>query len=43
MNVAIPLDVVVGFGLALARLLGVFLFAPIFGHDLVPLRIESMS
>ena len=40
MSVAIPLDFVLGFALALARLLGVFLFAPIFGHAAVPLRVR---
>lgn len=40
MNVAVPLDLVLGFALALVRVLGVFMFAPIFGHQTVPMRVR---
>lgn len=40
MNVAVPLDLVLGFSLALVRVLGVFAFAPIFGHQAVPMRVR---
>jgi flagellar biosynthetic protein FliR len=40
MSVIVPMDVVVGFGLVLTRMLGVFLFAPVFGHSVVPVRVR---
>ncbi len=40
MNVEVPLDFVLGFALALARVLGALMFAPIFGHEAVPLRVR---
>jgi len=40
MNVEVPLDLVLGFALALARLLGACMFAPVFGHESVPLRVR---
>ncbi len=40
MSLSIPLDAVVGFGLALTRMLGIFLYAPVFGHTVVPFRIR---
>ncbi len=40
MSVAVPLEIVVGFALALTRILGVLLFAPIFGHRVVPARVR---
>ena len=40
MSVTVPIDVVVGFGLVLTRMLGVFFFAPLFGHTAVPVRVR---
>lgn len=40
MSVAISMEAVIGFGLALTRMLGVFLFAPVFGHTVVPFRVR---
>ena len=40
MSWAIPLDWLTAFALALTRLIGVFLFAPIFGHGAVPARVR---
>lgn len=40
MSVAIPIEAVLSFGLALTRMLGVFLFAPVFGHTVVAFRVR---
>lgn len=40
MSVVVPIDAVVGFALVLTRMLGVFFFAPVFGHTVVPVRIR---
>lgn len=40
MNVEVPIDWVTGFALALTRLLGVFMFAPVFAHTAVPTRVR---
>ncbi len=40
MSVAISLDTVAAFGLALTRMLGIFLFAPVFGHTAVAFRVR---
>ncbi|MEM7409180.1 MAG: flagellar biosynthetic protein FliR [Myxococcota bacterium] len=42
MSIAIPLDWLTGFGLALTRLIGAFLYAPVFGHAVVPARVRLM-
>jgi len=39
-NLVVPLEGVLAFCLALTRLLGVFLFAPIYGHEAVPMRVR---
>ena len=41
MSLVIPTDAVVGFALVLTRMIGVFLFAPVFGHSVVPVRIRT--
>lgn len=40
MSIAVSLDFVAGFGLVLTRMLGIFLFAPLFSHSVVPFRVR---
>ena len=40
MTWVVPLDASAAFALAMIRLLGVFLFAPFFGHAAVPMRVR---
>ena len=41
MSATLPLDHALGFGLAMVRVLGVLLVAPVFSHAMIPMRVRA--